>query len=274
VAAAGLSGLPRWDKLSPNAPDLTDIAAAALEAGAEALVLVNTMPGMSIDPGRRTYRLGSGAGGGGLSGPAIRPVAVRAVHDCRASFPDAGIVGVGGVCRGVDAVEMMLAGADAVEVGTATFRDPRAPVKVLNGLGRWCRWHHVDSVRSLVGAVHGAATDAGAPATRVADMLAQARTAMDNAQFQVRRLTAEVERQVPGPDAGPDARTDPPAPTAGSPRVGDEPAARRPSPTEEPPPSGGPLFSGGPAVPEGPAVSRGPAVPDRLLDGGGGRGGP
>jgi Dihydroorotate dehydrogenase len=82
-------------------------------------------------------------------------VAVRAVHDCRAAFPTAGIVGVGGVARGVDVVEMMLAGADAVEVGTATFRDPRAPARVLAGLRRWCRVHDVGDVRSLVGAVHG-----------------------------------------------------------------------------------------------------------------------
>ena len=88
-------------------------------------MLVNTVLGMAIDTRRRTYRLGSGAGGGGLSGPAIRPVAVRAVHDCRAAFPDAGIVGVGGIAKGADVAEMLLAGADAVEVGTATFRDPR-----------------------------------------------------------------------------------------------------------------------------------------------------
>ena len=156
VAAAGGSGFPLWVKLSPNVADLTDIAAAALHAGAEALVLVNTVLAMSIDPARRAYRLGSGPAGGGLSGPAIRPVAVRAVHDCRAAFPDAAIVGVGGVSRGVDAVELMLAGADAVEVGTATFRDPRAPAKVLRGLARWCRWHGVDEVRALVGAVHRA----------------------------------------------------------------------------------------------------------------------
>jgi dihydroorotate dehydrogenase (NAD+) catalytic subunit len=164
VAAAGLSGLPRWAKLSPNVADLTEIASAALAAGAEALVLVNTVLGMSIDPARRTYRLGSGPGGGGLSGPAIRPVAVRAVHDCRVAFPHAGIVGVGGVTRGVDVVEMMLAGADAVEVGTATFRDPRAPAKVLSGLARWCRWHGVGDVRTLLGAVHrGGAAPAPGP---------------------------------------------------------------------------------------------------------------
>lgn len=154
VAAAAACGFPLWVKLSPNVADLTDIAGAAVAAGAEALVLVNTLLAMAIDPLRRTYRLGSGPGGGGLSGPAIRPVAVRAVHDCRAAFPLVGIVGVGGVTRGVDAVEMLMAGADAVEVGTATFREPRAPAQVLAGLSRWCRWHGVDRVRSLVAAVH------------------------------------------------------------------------------------------------------------------------
>ena len=156
VAEAGACGLPLWVKLSPNVPDIVDIAGAALRAGAETLVLVNTVLGMAIDVKRGTYRLGSAAGGGGLSGPAIRPVAVRAVHDCRVAFPGVGIVGVGGVCRGVDVVEMMLAGADAVEVGTATFRDPRAPARVLAGLQRWCRLHDVGDVRSLVGAVQGA----------------------------------------------------------------------------------------------------------------------
>jgi dihydroorotate dehydrogenase (NAD+) catalytic subunit len=156
VAAAGAAGLPLWVKLSPNVPDIVDIAGAGLDAGAETLVLVNTVLGMAIDVRRGTYRLGSGAAGGGLSGPAIRPVAVRAVHDCRVAFPDVGIVGVGGVGRGVDVVEMMYAGADAVEVGTATFRDPRAPARVLAGLQRWCRLHDVADVRRLVGAVQGA----------------------------------------------------------------------------------------------------------------------
>jgi dihydroorotate dehydrogenase (NAD+) catalytic subunit len=156
VAASLACGLPLWVKLSPNVPDIVEIAGAALDAGAETLVLVNTVLGMAIDVTRRTYRLGSGGAGGGLSGPAIRPVAVRAVHDCRVAFPTVGIVGVGGVSRGVDVVEMMLAGADAVEVGTATFRDPRAPARVLAGLQRWCRWHDVGDVRRLVGAVEGA----------------------------------------------------------------------------------------------------------------------
>ena len=154
VAATAAAGVPRWAKLSPNTDRLLEVADAALRAGAEGLVLVNTVLGMALDIRTRGYRLGSGPAGGGLSGPAIRPVAVRAVHDARAAFPRAGIVGVGGVERGVDAVELIMAGADAVEVGTATFRDPRAPARVLSGLARWCRWHGVSSVTEIVGAVH------------------------------------------------------------------------------------------------------------------------
>jgi dihydroorotate dehydrogenase (NAD+) catalytic subunit len=155
VRATAGCRLPRWAKLSPNVANLTDIAAAALGAGAEALTLVNTVMGMAIDPVTRRPRLG--AGGGGLSGMAIRPVAVRAVHDCRRAFPAAGIVGVGGVARGEHAAELLVAGADAVQVGTATFADPRATATVLAELRRWCERHHVASVADLIGSVHGTA---------------------------------------------------------------------------------------------------------------------
>ncbi|MCU1448271.1 MAG: dihydroorotate dehydrogenase family protein [Acidimicrobiales bacterium] len=144
---------PRWAKLSPNVTDLTEIAGAALGAGAEALTLVNTLMGMAIAPESRRPRLG--AGGGGLSGAAIRPVAVRAVYDCRQAFPEAPIVGVGGVGSGEDAVELVLAGADAVQVGTATFFEPRASLRVLRELGGWCQRHGVGHVRDLRGAAHG-----------------------------------------------------------------------------------------------------------------------
>jgi dihydroorotate dehydrogenase (NAD+) catalytic subunit len=145
---------PVWAKLSPNVTDLTEIAGAAIEAGADALTLVNTVMGMSIDPATRTYRLGSGAGGGGLSGPAIRPVAVRAVHDVRAAFPTIGIVGVGGVATGEHAAELLVAGADAVQVGTANFADPRATARITQELIRWCRRHRVARIRDVVGSVH------------------------------------------------------------------------------------------------------------------------
>jgi dihydroorotate dehydrogenase (NAD+) catalytic subunit len=134
--AATECGLPRWAKLSPNVPDIVEIAAGALEGGADGLTLVNTLFGLVLDT--RTGRPVLGAGGGGLSGAPVHPVAVRAVWECRNAFPSVPIVGVGGVSRGIDAVELLMAGADAVQVGTATFRDPRAPWKVLRQLARWC----------------------------------------------------------------------------------------------------------------------------------------
>jgi dihydroorotate dehydrogenase (NAD+) catalytic subunit len=153
VTASAACGRPRWAKLSPNVTDVTEIAGAALDAGADALTLVNTVMGMAIDPATRRPRLGNG--GGGLSGPAIRPVAVRAVYEVREAFPSAAIVGVGGVASGEHAAELLVAGADAVQVGTATFADPRAPARVLQELERWCRRHGVVAVRDLVGSAHG-----------------------------------------------------------------------------------------------------------------------
>ncbi len=144
--------LPLWAKLSPNVADLAEIAGAALGSGADAITLVNTVLGMAIDVERSRPVLG--AGGGGLSGAAIHPVAVRAVYDCRAAFPDAAIVGVGGIMSGVDAVELLMAGANAVQVGTATFRDPRAPRRVLDELTTWCGKHGVRSVAELQGVAH------------------------------------------------------------------------------------------------------------------------
>jgi dihydroorotate dehydrogenase (NAD+) catalytic subunit len=149
MAATAACGRPRWAKLSPNVTDLTEIAGAALDAGAEALTLVNTVMGMAIDVETRRPRLG--AGGGGLSGPAMRPVAVRAVYDVCTAFPDATVVGAGGIATGEHAVELMLAGASAVQVGTATFADPRAPARVAGELERWCRRHNVARVADLVG---------------------------------------------------------------------------------------------------------------------------
>ena len=152
AVVAASPGRPLWAKLSPNVTDVTAIAGAALGAGASALTLVNTVMGMAIDPATRRPVLGGG--GGGLSGPAIHPVAVRAVYECRAAFPEAPIVGVGGVASGADAVELLVAGASAVQVGTATFADPRAPARVLNELQEWCRRHNVPRLVELIGASH------------------------------------------------------------------------------------------------------------------------
>ena len=154
MAATAACNRPRWAKLSPNTSELVSIAAAARDGGAEAVTLVNTVLAMAIDPDTGAYRLGSGPRGGGLSGPAIHPIAVRAVHDVHAAHPDLPIVGVGGVATGADAAELVLAGASAVQVGTATFENPRAPGRVLAELEAWLGHRATPSIRGNVGAAH------------------------------------------------------------------------------------------------------------------------
>ncbi len=153
VEACAEAGVPRWVKLSPNTPELVEVAHAALAAGAEALVLVNTMLGMAIDVERRRPVLGSG--GGGMSGPSLHPVALRAVFDVAEALPEAAIVGVGGVDSGESALAMVMAGAHAVEVGTATFADPRAPWRVQREIEAWMGRHGVVSLDEIRGAAHG-----------------------------------------------------------------------------------------------------------------------
>lgn len=155
MGATAACGRPRWAKLSPNVTDLVPIAAAAHRAGAEAVTLVNTVLAMAIDPETGDYRLGSGPRGGGLSGPAIHPIAVRAVHDVHAALPELPIIGVGGVAGGGDAAELLLAGATAIQVGTATFADPRAPARVLAELRQWAVRTGRRSITEAVGAAHG-----------------------------------------------------------------------------------------------------------------------
>lgn len=146
---------PRWAKLSPNTNHLAEVAGAAQRAGADAVTLINTVMAMAIDVDERRYRLGSGRRGGGLSGPAIHPIAVRAVHDVHLALPDLPIVGVGGVVDGRTAAELLLAGASAVQVGTATFADPRAPRRVLQSLEQWCRRSGVRRLDELIGGING-----------------------------------------------------------------------------------------------------------------------
>ena len=150
LAATAACGIPRWAKLSPNTDRLIEVAEAVQRAGAEAVVLINTVLGMVIDPLTRGAALGNG--GGGLSGRAIHPVAVRAVFDVHQALPSLPIVGVGGIGSGWDAAEMMLAGASAVQVGTATFADPRAPWKVLGQLRDWAAGEGISSLSLLTGA--------------------------------------------------------------------------------------------------------------------------
>jgi dihydroorotate dehydrogenase (NAD+) catalytic subunit len=150
VAATEVCGRPRWAKLSANTHQIVEIAAAVAAVGAEAVTLINTMLGIVYDPDTLKPVLGNG--GGGVSGRAIHPIAVRAVHDVHQALPDLPIVGVGGVASGWDAAEMLLAGAAAVQVGTATFANPAAPAKVLAELVNWANEHEFsrfDDLRAL-----------------------------------------------------------------------------------------------------------------------------
>ena len=137
-------------KLSPNVTDITEMAKAAEAGGADVLSLINTLTGMKIDINRRTFALANKTGG--MSGPAVKPVAVRMVYQVRQAV-DVPIIGMGGIRTGRDIVEMMMAGANAVAIGTACFADPMAPIKALHELDEFCDSHGVKSVTELTGAV-------------------------------------------------------------------------------------------------------------------------
>ncbi len=154
IAATAGCGRPRWAKLSANTDRIVEVAEAVAAAGAEAVTLINTLLGMVLDPDTLLPVLG--AGGGGYSGRPVLPVAVRAVYDVHAALPSLAIVGVGGVASAADAVQLMAAGASAIQVGTATFVDPAATAKVRDGLVDWCWRRNVAEARSIVGAAHPA----------------------------------------------------------------------------------------------------------------------
>ena len=137
-------------KLSPNVTDITVMAKAAQEAGADALSLINTLTGMKIDIHKRTFAVANKTGG--LSGPAIKPVAVRMVYQV-AQAVNLPIIGMGGIMTGEDAVEFLLAGATAVAVGTANFQNPYATVEIAKGIEAYMEKYGVKDVKQLIGAV-------------------------------------------------------------------------------------------------------------------------
>lgn len=147
-----LPHVPVWAKLSPNTDRLVEIAGVVSSAGADALVLVNTVLGMAIDTDSRRPVLGNG--GGGVSGEAMHAVAVRSVFDVRAALSDVPIIGVGGVSCANDALELMMAGANAVQVGTATFADPRAAMKIQRDMLRWAHRRDISSWEEITGSAH------------------------------------------------------------------------------------------------------------------------
>ncbi len=150
-AVKRIASVPVLAKLSPDVTDLVGIAEAAVRAGADGLALINTTLGMSIDIHR--YRAKLSTGTGGLSGPAIRPIAVRCIWQVHQAMPHVPIVGMGGVATAEDALELILAGATAVAVGTANFYDPKATEKIHAGLAAFMRDRGIARVDQLRGRV-------------------------------------------------------------------------------------------------------------------------
>jgi dihydroorotate dehydrogenase (NAD+) catalytic subunit len=149
--------IPIFAKLSPDVTDIVEIASACVAAGADGLTMINTLLGMVIDTDLLRPQLAGITGG--LSGPAIRPVAVRAIWQVRAAMlegrlPTVPVIGVGGVRTGADALQMVAAGASAVQVGTATFNDPSAPVRVHRELAALLRDRGFARFEDAVGVAH------------------------------------------------------------------------------------------------------------------------
>lgn len=150
AAVRSATALPIGAKLSPNVPDVTPMAGAALEAGADWLVLTNTALGAAIDPETRTPRLSGIVGG--YSGPGLKPISLRCVLQVSRTLGPVPIVGTGGIRTGEDVVEYLMAGASAVGVGTGHFEDPKLAARLLREVRRWCDRHGVSGLAELVGA--------------------------------------------------------------------------------------------------------------------------
>jgi dihydroorotate dehydrogenase (NAD+) catalytic subunit len=152
VKKSAPSGIPIFAKLSPDVTDITEIARSCVNAGADGLSVINTLLGMVIDTD--TLRPALGGVTGGLSGPAIRPVAVRCVWQIRQALPDVPILGMGGIRTGLDALEFVLAGANAISVGTTVFGDPSAPMRILDELARALAERGFSRFEDAVGLAH------------------------------------------------------------------------------------------------------------------------
>ena len=138
-------------KLSPNVTDITEMAKAAEAGGADALSMINTLTGMKIDIHRRNFVLANKTGG--MSGPAVHPVAVRMVYQT-AQAVQIPIIGMGGIMNAEDAIEMILAGATAISVGTANFTNPKVTEEIVDGIAAYMERYQVKDIKELVGAVH------------------------------------------------------------------------------------------------------------------------
>jgi dihydroorotate dehydrogenase (NAD+) catalytic subunit len=155
-AVVNATSLPVIVKLTPNVTDIVAVARTVVDAGADALCLINTLQAMAIDSRTRAPLIASTFAG--LSGPAIKPVALRLVYQVSKAL-GVPIIGCGGVTTGTDAVEFLLAGASAVQVGTASFANPRAPIDVLDGVRQYMAEHGIDNAGQLVGMAHAEQTE-------------------------------------------------------------------------------------------------------------------
>ncbi len=138
-------------KLSPNVTDMVPVARAAVDSGSDALSLINTLLGTAIDAKKRKFKLANITGG--LSGPAVKPVALRCVWQVHRALPSVPLIGMGGITNATDAVEFLLAGATAVAIGTATFVNPTATTDIVSGLTRYLEENNIADVNELIGAV-------------------------------------------------------------------------------------------------------------------------
>ncbi|MBN1188755.1 MAG: dihydroorotate dehydrogenase [Dehalococcoidales bacterium] len=149
AAVRAATSLPVWVKLTPNTADIAAVALAVEQAGADAIVLINTLKGMAIDIKNRRPVLGNITGG--LSGPAVRPVALRMVYEVAAAVSTIPLIGSGGIMTAEDALEFFMAGASAVQVGTANLINGRAPLEVLQGIEMYLRREGFDDIREITG---------------------------------------------------------------------------------------------------------------------------
>ena len=152
TAVKAATSLPVLVKLTPHTSNIAEVAIAVAEAGADAISLINTLKGMTIDIAKRRPLLGSVSGG--LSGPAIKPVALYMVYEV-AGAVEVPVVGCGGITTASDAIEFIMAGAGAIQVGTASFTNPRAPLDILEGIEQFMEKEEIDNLTDLIGAARG-----------------------------------------------------------------------------------------------------------------------
>lgn len=144
--------IPVWAKLSPNITDITQIAKATVDAGVDGLSLINTVLGLSINKWTKKPTLPRAVGG--YSGPSIKPIALRMIWETYKKFPKIPIIGIGGIHTTDDAIEFLLCGASAIQVGTASFANPKASVEIIKGLKDYCEKNKLSSIQEIIGQAH------------------------------------------------------------------------------------------------------------------------